>query len=448
MKLYRLRLVLCAAVVFGCGGVNDSGDDDGAPDAGDDGPGDPDAGGADAAAADASAPTYAVSGTVAGFAGAGMVLRLNGSTDVEITADGAFSFPSNLADGATYEVTMAAEPTCPHRVCAVADATGTISGADASGVTVTCVVPIFRLASHNWGSPAGVRITDDVLALASGATAVPRIVTGASTGLGGSDVDSLASDRTRDLIYVPALVVTPSPSILVFENASTIAGDVAPARQIAIEGETDLIGVEVDEEADRLYVSGSSGQLYIFDSASTLTGTVTPTAAIALDSPGAISLDREADRLYVSAGTSALYELDGARQLTSASTVSRTMTWTSPAEVAYGIAIDGCRDRLYLGMRNASSNVNVFVLDSASTLTGALDLQVASQATLTVPDDQVMSIALDSLGHLYFWKDSATAVRIIDAPELLSGIVVVIPDKSINAVVASGYGLELIPYAP
>ena len=100
-------LAVCV-VVAGCGG-NDSGE----PDAGggDEGNVDAAVAGTDANV-DAAAPTFAVGGTVTGFAGSGLVLRLNGSTDLEITGDGAFSFPSPLADGESYEVTVAADPTC------------------------------------------------------------------------------------------------------------------------------------------------------------------------------------------------------------------------------------------------------------------------------------------------------------------------------------------------
>ncbi len=435
-------LAFCVVVV-GCGDVDGNSDPDAA--------GNTDAMDSDAATGDPdvdAAPdaTFLVNGTVTGFAGAGLVLRLNGSTDLAITADGAFSFPTMLADGASYEIAVATEPTCPQRLCALADATGTISGADAS-VTVTCAEPLYRLVSHNWGAPQGIRITDDVLSLASNATATPRIVTGANTGVGGGDLDSVAVDRTKDLVYAPAVDSSPEPSILVFADASTITGNVAPARQLVIAGGGTFNGLELDEGADRLYVSGSSGTLYIFDSASTLTGTVTPTAEITLASPGAISLDRETDRLYVTGGN-ALHVFDGARQLTSASTATRTMTWTSPVDQARSVAIDGCRDRVYLSIRNVDVGVNVFALDNASTLTGVVDLQVASQAKLTVPNNQVLSSGLDSLGHLYLWRDSATAVHIIDAPHLLSGTVVVTPDTTINAVVDRGYGLDTMAYSP
>ena len=402
--------------------------------------------GPDDAAVDIAPPTFTIGGTVTGFAGSGLVLRLNGGGDLTISANGAFSFPGSLGNGESYAVTLAAEPTCPQRVCTLASAAGTVTGANVAAVTVTCTVPRFRLASHNWGAPNSVRITDDVLALATNATAMPRIVTGASTGVGSSQVDSVALDRTRNLVYAPAKLTTPDPAILVFTSASTIAGDVAPARQFVVVGGSAFEGIELDDAADRLYVSGATGVLYVFNSASTLTGTVTPTAAITLSAPGTIGLDRKTDRLYVASNAGSLYVFDAARQLTTASTPTRTVTWTTPGDSARGVAIDGCRNRLYLGIRNVAAGVNIYALDNASSLTGALNLQTASQAQLAVPDNQVMSLALDTIGDLYLWKDSATAVHIINAPHSLTGMVTVTPDKTINAVVASGYGLDVIPY--
>lgn len=431
-SVYVAGSLLVAIFVAGCGDV--SGTTDAAIDT------------AEADAAIDAAPMFTVGGSVTGFAGSGLALRLNGGADLAITADGTFTFPSGLLAGATYTVTVATEPSCPQRLCTLGNAMGTIGSANVTSVTVTCAVPRFRLASHNWGAPQSIRITDDLLALAHNATAAPRIVTGASTGVGSTEIDSIAFDRTRNLIYAAARTTTPDPSVLVFTNASTVTGDVAPTRTFVITGGIEFNGVEIDEAQDRLYLSGVSGRLYVLNSASTLTGTVTPTASITLTSPGAISLDRRNDRLYISATAGSLYVFDSARQLTTASTPSRTVTWTSPTDFARSVAIDGCRNRLYLSIRNVNSTVNVFVFDNASTLTGALDLHVAAQARLTVPDNQIMSTAVDSIGNLYFWRDSATAVHIVNAPHSLSGLVTVTPDKTINAVVASGYGLDVMAY--
>ena len=123
------------AIVVGCGSV----------------------GGTQDAAIDAR--MFTVGGSVSGFAGSGLVLRLNGANDLPITGDGAFSFPATFADGASYTVTVAAEATCPHRICTLTNATGMVAGANPS-ITVSCAVPRFRLASHNWGAQT-IRITDD-----------------------------------------------------------------------------------------------------------------------------------------------------------------------------------------------------------------------------------------------------------------------------------------------
>lgn len=397
------------------------------------------------AAVDA-ATMFTVGGAVAGLAGTGLVLRLNGGSDLTITSDGPFTFPSGLASGTSYTVTLAAQPSCPERMCTLGNATGTIGNGNTTSVAVSCVIPKFRLASHNWGSPQSIRITDDVLALANSATASPRIVTGASTGVGSTETDSIAFDRTRDLLYASARSTTPDPAILVFTSASTISGDVAPARQIVIAGGVEFEGLELDESADRLYVTGSAGTLYVIDAASTKSGTVTPIAAISVTSPGAISRDRKTDRLYVAGASRVLYVFDGARQLTSASVANRMVTWSNPTDFARSLAVDSCRDRLYLSIRGTGSGAQMFVFDNASALTGALDLTTASQAQIVSPDNQIMSTVLDSIGDLYFWKDSATAVRIVTAPQNLSGAITVAPDKTISGVVASGYGMDVVGY--
>src|SRR4051812_28557105 len=51
------------------------------------------------------ADIYAVGGTVTGLAGS-VTLRLAGHGDVVVKADGAFAFPSLLADDAEYAVTV------------------------------------------------------------------------------------------------------------------------------------------------------------------------------------------------------------------------------------------------------------------------------------------------------------------------------------------------------
>ena len=50
--------------------------------------------------------TYTVSGTVTGLNGTGLVLRNNGGDNKSISANGAFTFATPVASGATYAVTV------------------------------------------------------------------------------------------------------------------------------------------------------------------------------------------------------------------------------------------------------------------------------------------------------------------------------------------------------
>jgi 6-phosphogluconolactonase (cycloisomerase 2 family) len=89
-----------------------------------------------------SGPT--VGGAVTGLAGSGLVLQDNGGDDLTVTASGAFTFATPLADGASYDVSILTQPTSPPQICAVANGKGTIAGGAAvSGVAVRCA-PVVR----------------------------------------------------------------------------------------------------------------------------------------------------------------------------------------------------------------------------------------------------------------------------------------------------------------
>lgn len=400
--------------------------------------------------------TFTVGGTVTNFAGRDLVLQLDGGNDVTVTADGTFAFTTPLETGTSYTVTIKSQPICPVRRCTVVNGTGTIAGADAT-VDITCETPKQRLASGNWGGRS-VRITDDVLGLPATATATPRIITGANTQITTSDIDSVAYDARRDIVYMATGTSsgTYGFGVLVFRNASTLDGDVNYSTRITVADETKFFGVEIDEAADRLYVSGYLG-VYILDLASTLSGQVTPVAKLVVEDPttenaGTITLDTLNDRLYIGGDyTSRLHVFDNARAITSPIPASRTVSWpTYGIEYFEGppaIAIDGCRDRLYLGSNDVSpAGFNMFVFDNASTLDGAIDPETKSQAQLRTSGMQSISATLDTEGNLYYWDDSATTVSIYESPETLAGPVSVMPDRTIQGVVDRGYGLAVVPY--
>jgi hypothetical protein len=83
--------------------------------------------------------TVAVGGRVSGLVGAGLVLH-NGTDSLPISANGAYAFPSRVARGGTYAVTVANQPAAPSQTCTVAGATGTAGTRDVTNVNVSCLV--------------------------------------------------------------------------------------------------------------------------------------------------------------------------------------------------------------------------------------------------------------------------------------------------------------------
>jgi len=82
-----------------------------------------------------AATTYSVGGTVSGLIGS--VQLQNGSEIVTVPASGAFTFPTKLAIGATYSVSVSTQPS--GHTCTVASGSGTIAAASVSNVAVSCL---------------------------------------------------------------------------------------------------------------------------------------------------------------------------------------------------------------------------------------------------------------------------------------------------------------------
>jgi uncharacterized protein (UPF0179 family) len=89
---------------------------------------------------------FAIRGTVSGLSGTGLVLQNNGGNDLPISADGAFTFANRLTDGATYTVTVRTQPS--GQSCVVQNPSGTIHGADANDIEVSCVSDAFTIGGR------------------------------------------------------------------------------------------------------------------------------------------------------------------------------------------------------------------------------------------------------------------------------------------------------------
>ena len=81
---------------------------------------------------------HSVNVSVAGLAGAGFVLQLNGAHNLPIGVNGTSSFATAIDSGASYAVTVATEPANPTQSCSIKNGSGTIGNANVS-IAVACV---------------------------------------------------------------------------------------------------------------------------------------------------------------------------------------------------------------------------------------------------------------------------------------------------------------------
>jgi hypothetical protein len=120
----------------------------------DGGGGDPtDNGTANAGAVYAFGPRFTVGGEVSGLVvGSALTLHNNGADDLTLDQSGSFVFPTPIADGSRYVVTVVFQPTGPSQTCGVANGSGVVTGRDIGDVQVSCAVDSFAVG----GSVSGL----------------------------------------------------------------------------------------------------------------------------------------------------------------------------------------------------------------------------------------------------------------------------------------------------
>jgi len=91
---------------------------------------------------------YTLRAFVDNLNGIGLVLQNNNGDDISPDVNGNVTFPTKLADGANYNVTILTQPSSPSQDCSVRSGTGagTINGADVSDVWVDCTNVITNIS--------------------------------------------------------------------------------------------------------------------------------------------------------------------------------------------------------------------------------------------------------------------------------------------------------------
>ncbi len=214
----------------------------------------------------------------------------------------------------------------------------------------------------------------DGVSTADGDVAPSRVLAGGTTGI--VKAHGVAVDSTRNLLYVSG-----DQGILVFDNVDTLDGDVAPLHTISGASTTISGGGELrmalDEANDRLYVTDPNrvpDGVLVFDNVSTLDGDVAPSRVIAgastnLSYPWGIAIDVGRDLLYIGDQvTNGVYVFANAS--TADGDIAPTHAITGPTSTIAGVSdtfVDEATDTLYI--TDADSD-RVLVWDNASTVDG------------------------------------------------------------------------------
>ncbi|HTE45283.1 MAG TPA: hypothetical protein VK636_08590, partial [Gemmatimonadaceae bacterium] len=138
---------------------------------------------------------FSIGGTISGLTGSGLVLHeRNSGFESRPTNNGPFTIVPARSDGFAYDVIVGTQPSNPLQTCAVANGTGTISGANISNVTVSCAAP-GPSGSLDATFGTGGRVTSTML---GGATAMALQSDGKIVIVGESKVQRFNANGTPD----------------------------------------------------------------------------------------------------------------------------------------------------------------------------------------------------------------------------------------------------------
>jgi hypothetical protein len=197
------------------------------------------------------APTYTVGGTVAGLARQGLVLENGAKDPLAVSADGTFVFPTALADGAEYAVTIASQPEA--QTCVVTNGAGKITGAAVTSVAVTCTHDTVQLGGERQG--LSLSLTGALTTLAG--TPVTKDATGASAGFHSPDLMTVVGGS---LFVADATNQAIRKLDLATNVVTTLAG--GPAPNTSVDGTGPAAGIlrpgGIASDGTNLYVTEDS----------------------------------------------------------------------------------------------------------------------------------------------------------------------------------------------
>jgi hypothetical protein len=203
-----------------------------------------------------SAAGFRVGGSVSGLSGT-LILQNNGTDEISLGSDGAFSFPTRVADGAGYLVTVKTQP--QGQTCSVSNATGTVSGSNVTNVIVECISDVGRYTVGGTVSGLNGSVTlannssDEIVVNSDGAFSFPALlqdgdsylvtVTAQPSGQLCSVANASGVVNANNVSNILVTCEATNPSYTVTAVIINGAGSATPSSQLVQPGEVAVVMV-------------------------------------------------------------------------------------------------------------------------------------------------------------------------------------------------------------
>lgn len=352
-------------------------------------------------------PTYTVGGSVSGLVGA-VVLQNNAGDELKLSADGTFSFPTALAEGGAYAVTVSTQPLW--QFCTVAQGTGA-ARSNVTSVTVTCADALAQVstlagkadvsgsqdgttANATFNAPNGIA-TDTVgnIYVADQGNYVIRKITpegivttfAGTVGKVGADngVGALASFHTPSGIATDA-----EGNVYVADQGNHLIRKITPTGSVStLAGRPGVAGAEDGVATVATFylpvgvAADANGNVYVADSANALIRKVSPAGGVttlAGQQDGAGSVNRNQD----------------------------VVTLGSPI----GVALDDIGN-VYVSDPSSHSILRITQMGDISTFAGSGTAGSTDGKGIAASFDAPAGIAFDASGNMYVADFSNSVIR-------------------------------------
>ena len=326
--------------------------------------------------------TYTIGGTVTGLAGS-MVLQDNGGDNYTVSSNTTFTFPTALAYGSAYNVTLFSQQFA-NQTCTITGGSGTVSG-NITGVAVNCVTPAYAFTANYTDNSVS---TYKVNGSTGGLTNLGKVAAGAGPY-------SVTVDPLGKYAYVTNFFHGAGGDS-VSQYTIDANGALAPMTPATVAAGINPSSVTIDPSGKYVYVVNQGGNTvsqYTIGAGGALTPMSTATVP-AGSVPSSVTIDPSGKYVYVA--NYGLFGIAGGSISQYTIGAGGSLTPMTPATVAAGtnptsVTVDSLGKYAYVA-NQGSNSVSQYTIGAGGALTPMASPTVA---TGTIP----VSVTVDPSGR-------------------------------------------------